>query len=282
MAGELEDAELAALARHWLLYDLAELGEFEQARQRHVELERIAAELQQPLYRHSALAWRAVWRARGSVRRGRAAGPRLAAPRGRRRCPGRADALHSAIGRDTARAGPSSTSSCRRSNGWPAVMPTRPSGGASCHSPISTPAIALEPARRSVTPSTARRRLPRTMLWLTATGSLCEAAARARGRRRRRASVRGTRAVRGPAGPMELHRKRRLRPTLLGRAAAVTGRMDAARDHYEAGLARHTELEAPALLARTRCDYGEFLLHTHSPGRIDSCSRRPRPQEASA
>ena len=27
VAGELEDAELGALARHWLLYDLAELGE---------------------------------------------------------------------------------------------------------------------------------------------------------------------------------------------------------------------------------------------------------------
>jgi hypothetical protein len=61
VAGELEDPALAALARHWLLYDLAELGEIGHARQRQAELERIADELQQPLYRHSALAWRGVW-----------------------------------------------------------------------------------------------------------------------------------------------------------------------------------------------------------------------------
>ena len=60
VAGELEDAELGALARHWLLYDLAELGELAEARQRCDELQRSAAELQQPLYRHSALAWRGV------------------------------------------------------------------------------------------------------------------------------------------------------------------------------------------------------------------------------
>ena len=61
VAGELADAELGALTRHWLLYDLAELGELDHARARHAELERVAAELQQPLYRHAALAWRGVW-----------------------------------------------------------------------------------------------------------------------------------------------------------------------------------------------------------------------------
>jgi len=48
---------------------------------------------------------------------------------------------------------------------------------------------------------------------------------------------------------------------LLGRAAAVTGRGDDAREHFEAALARHAELRAPALLARTRCDYAEVLRH---------------------
>ena len=61
VAGELVDAEMGALTRHWLLYDLAELGELDHARARHAELERVAAELQQPLYRHAALAWRGVW-----------------------------------------------------------------------------------------------------------------------------------------------------------------------------------------------------------------------------
>ena len=53
----------------------------------------------------------------------------------------------------------------------------------------------------------------RTMLWLTATGSLCEAAAELGDVDVARASLRGTRAVRRPAGPMELHRKRRFRAT---------------------------------------------------------------------
>ena len=92
--GELEDPELGALGRHWLLYDLAELGELEYARRRHAELERIAAELQQPLYRHSRLAWRGVWavqstgpRATGASGTGRAdpSGHRSTnAPRSRR------------------------------------------------------------------------------------------------------------------------------------------------------------------------------------------------------
>ena len=100
VAGELEDAELGALTRHWLLYDLAELGELDQRARRHAELERLAAELQQPLYRHAALAWRGVWAglagrfdeaeqlARDSVRLAEGAG-----------APGRADALHRATGR---------------------------------------------------------------------------------------------------------------------------------------------------------------------------------------
>jgi hypothetical protein len=73
--------------------------------------------------------------------------------------------------------------------------------------------------------------LPRTMLWLTAMGSL---------------------TVTGNAG--SVHR-------LLGRAAATAGWEDRAHAHFEAALRRHTELGAAPLLARTRCDYAEFLLH---------------------
>ena len=53
--------ETAALARHWLIYDLVEAGELESARVRQEELAALAGDLQQPLYRHAALAWRAVW-----------------------------------------------------------------------------------------------------------------------------------------------------------------------------------------------------------------------------
>ena len=46
----------------------------------------------------------------------------------------------------------------------------------------------------------------------------------------------------------------------LGLLAATAGRPDEARAHFEAALARHQELDAPGLVARTRCDLGELLL----------------------
>jgi DNA-binding SARP family transcriptional activator len=53
--------ETAALARHWLIYDLVEAGDLDAAHGRQEELATLARELQQPLYQHSALAWRGVW-----------------------------------------------------------------------------------------------------------------------------------------------------------------------------------------------------------------------------
>lgn len=52
--------DLEALGRHWLLYDLLELGDLGRAEEVLGELERLAGELRQPLYRHSALVWRGV------------------------------------------------------------------------------------------------------------------------------------------------------------------------------------------------------------------------------
>jgi hypothetical protein len=46
----------------------------------------------------------------------------------------------------------------------------------------------------------------------------------------------------------------------LGRIAAVAGWADRANAHFAAALTRHEALDAAPLLARTRCDYGEFLL----------------------
>ena len=267
VAGELEDAELAALARHWLLYDLAELGELEQAHQRHIELERIAAELQQPLYRHSALAWRAVWTgvagrfdeaeqlARDSLRLAEGAG----APDAQthftaqlvaiRREQGRLDELLPEIER---LAGGDAHSAV-----WRSLVPL-------AYLDAGDRTRARQAFRDAVDGAT--KTCARTMLWLTATGSLCEAAAELGDadvceRLYAELAPYGDRLVQwsftGNAGSVR---------RLLGRAAAVTGRMEAAREHFEAGLARHTGLGAPALLARTRCDYGEFLLQTRQPG----------------
>jgi tetratricopeptide (TPR) repeat protein len=100
----------------------------------------------------------------------------------------------------------------------------------------------------------------RTMLWLTAATALCEAAA-SLGDADGCATLYGhlvpyaKRLVQwgftGNAGSVQ---------RVLGRAAAGVGRRSEAREHFEAALARHAELRAPALLARTQSDYGELLL----------------------
>ena len=101
---------------------------------------------------------------------------------------------------------------------------------------------------------------PRSMFWLTAMGSLAEAAAQ----------------LGDPGGSAQLYAE--LEPyadrltqwsftgnagsvhRVLGRTAAVAGRHDRALFHFEAAVRRHLALGAAALLARTHCDYGEFLL----------------------
>ena len=120
------------------------------------------------------------------------------------------------------------------------------------------------------------------MLWLTATGSLCEAAAElgdadVAERLYAELAPYGDRLVQwsftGNAGSVR---------RLLGRAAAVTGRMDAARDHFEAGLAAIPNWR-PRRCSRGHAATTASSSYTHSSrGRIDSCSRRPRPHEASA
>ena len=261
VAGELEDPELGALARHWLLYDLAELGELDHARRRHAELERIAAELQQPLYKHSALVWRGVWAglegrfdeterlARESVRLAEGAG----APDAQahftaqlvaiRREQGRLDELLPQLER--------LASGDVEAVAWRSVLPLAylDAGDRARARGAYDEALAGGGQTRA-----------RGLLWLTATGWLCEAAAElgdAEGGDRLWAELSpyADRLIQwtftGNAGSVR---------RVLGRAAAVAGRRDEAREHFEAALARHAELGARALLARTQCDYGEFML----------------------
>jgi hypothetical protein len=100
----------------------------------------------------------------------------------------------------------------------------------------------------------------RSLLWLTATGALCEAAvelgdAEAATRLYAELEPYADRFIQwsftGNAGSVQ---------RLLARAAAAAGWRDRAREHFETALTRHAELVAPALLARTRCDFAEFLL----------------------
>ena len=259
LAGELGDAELGALARHWLLYDLAEMGELEEARRRQAELDLLAEELQQPLYRHSSLAWRCVWAGLAGASRRPSASPAIRPPGRTRRKPRRAGPLHRSVGRPAARAGPPARAlpEIERLAG---EEPPRPPGAASCRSHISTRATGRAPR-------------PHTSEHSAAGGGGAPDDALAD---RHRLAGRGSRPARDPDGGEQLYAE--LEPyadrlaqwsftgnagsvhRLLGRTAAIAGWHDRARGHFEAALRRHAALGAAPLLARTRCDYGEFLL----------------------
>jgi hypothetical protein len=261
VAGELGAPELEALGRHWLLYDLVELGELDEARRRHAELERLAAELQQPLYQHSALAWSGVWAALAgrfeeaerlaysSVRLAEHAG----APDARmhltaqllalRREQGRLDELLPAIER-YASDEPATTA-------WRGVLPL-------AYLDAGDRRRARDAYDRVVDGGPAA--MSRTMLWLTAASALGEAAAElgdAEGSATLYAGLEPYAdlliqwSFTGSAG--SVHR-------VLGRTAATAGWYDQAHAHFEAALERHAALGAESLLARTRCDFGEFLL----------------------
>ena len=262
LAGELGALEMGALGRHWLLYDLAELGELKEARRRQAELDQIADELQQPLYRHSSLAWRCVWAglagrfeeaeriARESLRLAEHAGASDAQAHftaqlvALRREQGRLRELLPEIER---------------------LADTEPAASAWCS---LLPLAYLEAGDRAGAEAAYESALgggvataPRSLFWLTAMGSLAEAAAQ----------------LGDPDGGAQLYTE--LEPyadrliqwsftgnggsvhRVLGRTAAVAGWHDRALAHFEAAIGRHAALGAAPLLARTRCDYGEFLLH---------------------
>jgi RecA/RadA recombinase len=266
LAGELGALELGALGRHWLLYDLAELGELEEAHRRQAELDQIADELQQPLYRHSSLAWHCVWAglagrfekaeriARESVRLAEHAG----APDAHAHFTAQLVALRREQGRLR-----ELLPELERLAG------TDPAASAWCS---VLPLAYLEAGDRTRAEGAYESALgggvataPRSLFWLTAVGSLAEAAAQ----------------LGDPDGAALLYTA--LEPyadhlmqwsftgnagsvhRVLGRTAAMAGWHDRALAHFEAAIGRHVALGAAALLARTRCDYGEFLLHgTHA------------------
>jgi DNA-binding SARP family transcriptional activator len=261
IAGELEDDELAALVRHWLVYDLVELGDLEEARRRWAELEALADRLRQPLYRHSALAWRGVWAglagrfdeaerlAHASVELAERAGDpdarahftaQLVAVR---REQGRLHELLEPIARFAAGEGPVALH-------WRALL-------ALAHLDSGDVAAARAAVRAAGGEHVAA--IPRTMFWLSTAVALGEAAA-----------VLGDVASAGALYPALVPHADRLAQSsftgcagsverVLGRLAATLDRRQAAEAHFEAALARHDAIGAPALAARTRCDLGELL-----------------------
>ena len=261
LAGELGDLELGALGRHWLLYDLAEMGDLDEARRRQTELEQLAQELRQPLYRHSSLTWHCVWAglagrfqeaeriARESVR----LAERAEAPDAQAHFSAQLVALRREQGRlhellpEIERLASDEPAAAA----WRGILPL---AYLDAGDPVRAQA-AYEQALGGGMPM-----LPRTMLWLTTIGSLAEAAAQLDDPDNAELLYAelepyADRLVQwsftGNAG--SVHR-------LLGRTAATAGWNERARGHFEAALRRHSELDAAPLLARTCCDYGEFLL----------------------
>jgi len=261
MAGEVGELELGALGRHWLLYDLAEMGDLDEARRRQSELDQLAEELRQPLYRHSSLTWRSVWHglagrfeeAERIARESLELAERAEAPDAQahftaqlvalRREQGR---LHELVPEIERLAGEEPAAAA-----WRGILPL-------AYLDAGDPTRARAAYERALGGGTST--VPRTMLWLTTMGSLAEAAAQLddpdnAAQLYAELEPYADRLVQwsftGNAG--SVHR-------FLGRTAGIAGWSDRARGHYEDALRRHAELGAAPLLARTRCDYGEFLL----------------------
>ena len=261
VAGELGALEMAALGRHWLLYDLAELGELEEAWRRHGELELLAADLRQPLYQHASLVWRCVLTALAGRfdEAERLANDSVAlaecarAPDARahytaqlvalRREQGRLDELLPELerfARDASTVGP-----------WHAILPLAYLDAGDRARARAAYDAALAGGVSAV---------PRTMFWLASLASLAEAAALLEARDgaaqlyaalEPHADLLAQWSFTGNAG--SVHR-------LLGRTAAAAQQRHRAREHFESALRRHAALGSGPLLARTRCDYGELLL----------------------
>ncbi len=256
LAGELDDEALAALGRHWLIYDLVELDRVPDAQRRHAELEALAVRLRQPLYQHSALAWRCVWAglagrleaaerlARESVRLAEGAGDPdareyfIAQLLTLRRAQGRTPELIEDMERFAAAGGVVG-------RGWRAAL-----------------ALAyLEAGRRDAAQDAYHAALedgpaamPRTMAWLPTVAALADAAASLgdhAGARQLYAALEphAGRLVQsgfaGCGGSVQRH---------LGRLAASLGQDAAAEAHFAAALERHVALGAPALIERTERD----------------------------
>jgi DNA-binding SARP family transcriptional activator len=262
IAERLEARELVALALHWRIYDLVELGEVPEAGRCYERLQALAKELQQPLYSHAALAWRGVAAhlnghfdeceriARESLRIAEAAG----APEARaffltqlfavRREQGRLAELAEPLERLARADGPVGVS-------WRSTLPfILVESGEPKRAREAYDAVAADGFSG----------VPGSLFRLTGLVCLAEACAAlddADGAELLSAELEpyADRLVQtGFSGCWGSVRR------FLGVLATTAGRAGDARAHFEAALERHRELEAPGLVARTQCDLGELLL----------------------
>ena len=268
LAGELYDDELAALGRHWLVYDLIELDELPEARRRRTQLEGLAEHLRQPLYRHSVLAWRCVWAGLAArwdeAERLADESLRLAERAGDPDARSHYDAQLLTLRREQGRLGELLSAIADHADDdsavavhWRAQLPL-------AHLDAGDEAAAR--AAFAAALGAGISAIPLTMPWLSTVASLAEAAAllgdrEAAGRLYPALEPFADNLVQsgfaGCAGAVQ---------RLLGRLAGTLGHVDAAVRHLDAALARHRMLGAPALTARTQCDLGELLAGQADPG----------------
>ena len=249
LAGELGASELAALERHWLLYDLDRAGR---------------ARARRPAGTRSSSGWPPGSSSRSTViprSRGAACG---AGSRGASTRPSGSPATP--CGSPRTRATP--TPACTTPRSWSPCGASRAGSASSC---ADIEALAgAEPdavAWRSILPlahldagdRTAARTaydralaggtaaIPRNMYWLAATASLAEAAAELgdAARRRARCTPSSSPTRTGSSSGASAATPARC-SGCSARTAAVAGRPDAARAHFEAALARHAALDAAA------------------------------------
>jgi DNA-binding SARP family transcriptional activator len=262
LARRLGATDGEALAHHWLLYDLLELGDVDAAARAHSRLAQLADQLRQPLYRHSALVWqRALEVLHGRFDRAdQLAHEALCLAEGAQ---DEAAQVHFVAQRlalvdhlgGAEKLLPAVTErACAGDLLW--RVAARLLGSVDGRPSADTDELA---------PSQLQD-LPRNVFWLTKLSWLAEVSART-GDHERAAVLYdllapyGDRFVQltfdGSFG--SVHR-------YLGLLAGQLGRSRQAADHFDEAVRRHAALRAPALHARTLCDYAEALVTGRAAG----------------
>jgi DNA-binding SARP family transcriptional activator/tetratricopeptide (TPR) repeat protein len=265
LARRCGERELEALGTHWLLYDLLEAGDVVAAVEAYARLEQLANELEQRLYRHSALVWKRVIEQIGGrfERAGQLAHEALNIAEGAHGPGARTHYLAQqlAVVRDRGRAEKLLPAVRRQAAGgetiWLSAVDLLEADCAECSVPLQGSEVL------------ATERLPdlhRDVFWLVTLAWLAESAAHTDDHERSEVlyellAPSADRWVQfsfnGSFG--SVHR-------YLGLLAAQLGRGHDAAEHFDEAVRRHVEARAPALEARALCDFGEAILAGRATG----------------
>ena len=271
LAADIGERELQAVGLHWRIYDLLEAADVAGARQAHGELEALATELRQPLYRHFALLWQVVW----AQMEGRALDSELLAAEayelGRRAQARDAETVYDiqviALRRredllsDYVATIEAAIARHPSLVAWRAVLPLAHLAAG------NVPEAAAEFERLAANDFAG---VPRDLFWFTAVCVLGECAA-----------LFGDEARATVLYELLLPFKDRnvqvsqaafwgSAERFLGLLAAATGRLDDAQTHFESAIAKNEASGCPVAAAVVRRDYAEMLLTRRAPGDVET------------